>query len=84
MVQYEWNNSYEGVYDTGAWWNMSVGAKELGPKGLVWELREEYGDSLIRSPPLRRRAPISYIPLLLLLLPAPVRAITYTDYREYR
>ena len=43
------NNSYEGVYDTGAWKDISVGAKshrELGPKGLAWELREEHGDSL--------------------------------------
>ena len=36
------NNSYEGVYNTGAWKDMSVGAKshrELGLKGLAWELR---------------------------------------------
>ena len=77
------NNSYEGVYDTGAWRNMSVGAKELGPKGLAWELREEHGDSLTRSPPSRRRAPVSHTPPPSSSPPAPVRAITYPDHRVH-
>ena len=60
---------------------MSVRQDLPGARPYAASLGAE-GDSLTRSPPSRRRAPVSHTPPSS-SSPAPVRAITYTDHRVH-